>query len=487
MKRSKIYKFIIPLAFLCAVIIFALRESYAKGASEGTVYIENINVTNLSQTDIQQVIDKKLQEYSQDTITFYAFGQSATVTAGELGLYNADDTLAYRAGNTISRGNLLQRYLTKKYVEDSGAVYYQLDLQVDEEAVRNVLTNIIPSFENDPVNMKISRLSNGTFVGSEKIDGHYVDLEEAIKNTCEYLNNDWYGGVGEMNLPTYIVEARGSQEDLANMNSLLGTATTSYANNDENIDRAMNIAVGASKIDGTLLYPGEEFSTLGHLEPYTEENGYYPAPEYETGRVVDAYGGGTCQVSTTLYNAVLKAELEVSERHAHSMQVNYIAPALDAAIAEGVKDFKFINNSDSPIYIEGIADVDMGTITFNIYGHETREAGREIYLEGEETSHTDNTEIIYGLDSELELGKVKVIGPHAEVEAVSYKLVYVNNELVERTAINHSHYYSGSGSYMIGTMGATEEQTAILSELANPERFNEVYELLRSWGFAIAG
>ena len=487
MKRSAIYKLIISLALVCAAIAFAPEASFAKGASEGTVYIENINVTNLSQAEIQQVIEKKLQEYSQDTITFHAFGQSMTVTAGELGLYNADDTLAYRAGNTISRGNLLQRYLTKKYVEDSGAVYYQLDLKVDEEAVRNVLTGGIPAFENDPVNMKISRLSNGAFVGSEKVDGHYVNLEEAIKNTCEYLNNDWYGGVGEMNLPTYIVEARGTQEDLENMNSLLGSATTNYPNNDENIDRAMNIAVGASKIDGTLLYPGEEFSTLGHLEPYTEENGYYPAPEYETGRVVDAYGGGTCQVSTTLYNAVLKAELEVSERHAHSMLINYVQPALDAAIAEGVKDFKFINSSDSPIYIEGIADVEAGTITFNIYGHETREAGREIYLEGEETSHTDTTEIVYELDSELELGKVKIIPPHAEVEAVSYKLVYVNGEMVERIPLNTSHYYSGIGSYSIGIMGASPEQIEILSGYASAETFQGVYETLRSWGFAIAG
>ena len=473
------------LALACAAVLLVPKDSYAKDASEGTVYIENINVTGLSQAEIQSVIESKLQKYSGDTITFYAFGQSMTVKAGDLGLYNADDTLAYRAGNTVTRGNLLERYKTRKYVEDEGAVFYQLDLKVSEEAVRNVLTEGITQFENAPVNMKISRLSNGSFVGSEKIDGHYVNLEDAIKNTCEYLNNDWHGGVGEMNLPTYIVEARGSQEDLQNMNSLLGSASTNYDSNDENYARAMNIAVGASKIDGTLLYPGEEFSALGLLEPYNEENGYYPAPEMETGRLIDAYGGGTCQVSTTLYNAVLMAELEVTERHPHSMQVSYIPLALDAAIAEGVKDFRFKNSTDSPIYIEGITDG--WTITFNIYGHETREAGREIFLGSEETERTDNTEIVYELNSELEIGKVKIIPPHSEVDAVSYKIIYQNGEYVTREIINQSHYYAGTGSYEIGIMGATPEQIAALSAFTSAETFQGVYDTLRSWGFAIAG
>ena len=485
MKRNFTKKLILAAAVLCAALIFLPGSARAEAESEGTVYIENINVTGMSQADIQQIIDTKLAKYAASPVTFYAFGQSMTVTAGELGLYNADETLAYRAGNTISRGNLLQRYKTKKYVEDAGAVFYQLDLRVNEEAVRNVLTPGILPFENDPVNMKITRLSDGTFIGSEKVTGHYVNLEESIKAVCEYLNNDWHGGVGEMNLITYEVEARGSREDLANMNSLLGSAYTNYDSNDENIDRANNIAAGASKIDGSLIYPGEEFSASAKLEPYTEENGYYPAPEMETGRLIDSYGGGICQVSTTLYNAVLKAGLTVTERSSHSMLVNYIPPALDAAIAEGVKDFKFINSTDSPIYIEGITDG--WTITFNIYGHETRTPGTEIVLEGEETSREENTNITYGLSRDLDIGKVKIVPPHPSVDAVSYKNTYVNGELVSREEINHSHYYAGDGAYEIGIYGATPEQIEILSQFTSPERFHEVYETLRSWGFAIAG
>ena len=83
--------------------------------------------------------------------------------------------------------------------------------------------------------------------------------------------------------------------------------------------------------------------------PFTEENGYAPAASYEMGSVVETYGGGICQVSTTLYLAVLRAELEVTERHNHSMIVNYVKPSMDAAIAEGYKDFKFVNSADAAV------------------------------------------------------------------------------------------------------------------------------------------
>ena len=92
---------------------------------------------------------------------------------------------------------------------------------------------------------------------------------------------------------------------------------------------------GASKLNGHIIYPGETFSVTAAVIPFTAENGYMLAPSYESGSVVDSYGGGICQVSTTLYNAVLDAELEVVERHNHSMTVSYVEASKDAAIAEG--------------------------------------------------------------------------------------------------------------------------------------------------------
>ena len=121
--------------------------------------------------------------------------------------------------------------------------------------------------------------------------------------------------------------------------------------------------------------------------PFDAENGYALAPSYENGTTVDSYGGGICQVSTTLYNAVMRAELEIVTRSAHSMIVTYVEPSMDAAIAGTFKDLQFKNNQETPIYIEGYTNG--GTLGFRIYGKETRPDNRKVTFESEVTSQTD--------------------------------------------------------------------------------------------------
>lgn len=155
---------------------------------------------------------------------------------------------------------------------------------------------------------------------------------------------------------------------------MLGTFTTSYSTSGAN--RSGNVKNGCSKINGTLLYPGDSFSAYETVSPFTEANGYYMAGSYSNGMVVESLGGGICQVSTTLYNAVLLAELDVTERFNHSMIVNYVDPSADAAISGTAKDLKFTNNLDCPVYIEGYTTSDKH-ITFTVYGQETRPSNRK--------------------------------------------------------------------------------------------------------------
>ena len=103
--------------------------------------------------------------------------------------------------------------------------------------------------------------------------------------------------------------------------------------------------------------PGEQISVHDVTAPYDEEHGYVQAGSYENGQVVDTYGGGICQVSTTLYNAVLFSELKVVKRYPHSMLVSYVPPSRDAAIAGDTKDFVFENNYDTPIDVYKRQDI----------------------------------------------------------------------------------------------------------------------------------
>ena len=152
-------------------------------------------------------------------------------------------------------------------------------------------------------------------------------------------------------------------------NKPMGTFTTSVSGGALNETRNKNIKVGVKKLDGHTVYPGEQFSCNEHLAPWTEANGWYNAGTYVGNKVEDSLGGGICQVSSTLYNALLRAEIKVVKRFPHSMSVSYVDFAADAALAGDYKDLVFENNTDAPIYIQG--HYDGGSITFNIYGHDT--------------------------------------------------------------------------------------------------------------------
>ncbi len=122
-------------------------------------------------------------------------------------------------------------------------------------------------------------------------------------------------------------------------------------------NRATNISLTCNKINETIVKPGEEFSFCKKIGVSKESDGYKKADVIVDKKVTQALGGGNCQVSTTLYNAVLAvSDLQVTERHPHGKKVNYVPEGKDAAIAHGSKDFKFKNNSSKNLKIYASSD-----------------------------------------------------------------------------------------------------------------------------------
>lgn len=145
---------------------------------------------------------------------------------------------------------------------------------------------------------------------------------------------------------------------------LLSTFTTRY--DASNINRSKNLEIATNKINGTVLMPGEEFSFNKVVGKRTIEEGYKDAKIYQDGQVVDGLAGGICQISSTLYNAVVKANLEIVERRNHSFTTSYVPAGKDATVVYGVIDFKFKNTRTYPIKIEG--SVNSGIAQFDIHG-----------------------------------------------------------------------------------------------------------------------
>lgn len=410
------------------------------------VYMGDISLAGMTAEEAKAAVSAFVEELKSKYITFGAVNDHYVgVLAGELGLnwVNVSDIDA--AAALGKKGNIVKRY---KAIQDlkHGNKVYELKLSLDRDLIRAVLEEQCAEYDVPPVNNTITRV-DGQFVIEEGQTGQRVNIEESLNKTYDYITVGWDYQDASIDLAIDVMEPKGSVEELQRMTDVLGTFTTSYSTSSS--ARCKNVENGCRLINGTLLYPGDEFSTYDTIKPFTEANGYYPAGSYQNGKVVDSLGGGICQVSTTLYNAVLLSELEVTERNNHSMIITYVKPSMDAAIAESAgKDFRFVNSWDNPIYIEG--HTENKQITFTIYGVEQRDPGRAVRYESEtlSTTHPDH-EIITPTASQG-VGYISVESAHVGYTAQLWKIVEENGVEVSREVINKSSYKVSPRSATVG-------------------------------------
>ena len=428
------------VAFLPKGVMAA--EDSDQTISQG-VYIGDVDVSGMTQEEAKKAVEDGMSEAKAANITLKVDDQETVVSAKDLGLSWANEEVVQEAAELGKSGNIIKRYKDKKDLENESRKY-DIDYSVDRSSIQKVLEEKEDVFNREPTDAQLST-ENGAFEVVQGENGIELNVEKSVKKILKYLKTDWDGKNTTIELAADIKEPECTTEDLASITDVLGTATTYYGST---TGRNKNVETGAEKLNGHILMPGEEFSVTDAVVPFTEENGYELAPSYESGKVVDSYGGGICQVSTTLYVAVLKAELEVTERYSHSMIVHYVDPSMDAAIAEGLKDLKFINNTDAPIYIE--ASADGSTLHFAIYGHETRDPNRTVRYESETTSTEDPTP---GLteDANASFGTIEQTSyGYQGSTARLWKIVNDNgNETKEQ--VNSSTYRMTSDVYTVGT------------------------------------
>lgn len=216
---------------------------------------------------------------------------------------------------------------------------------------------------------------------------------------------------------------------------LLATYSTSYASS--NANRSTNIALAASKINGTVLMPGEEFSFNGTVGKRTASAGFKTATVYSNGQVTTDYGGGICQVSSTLYNSVLRANLEITNRVNHTFTVGYVPIGLDATVSWGAPDFKFKNSRNYPVKI--VATTSNKRLTISVYGLK-----EDVEYEVELVSYKTGTvpySTVYTTDSSLGKGKTKVVQSGSNgATSVAYKILKLNGQEVSRTLLSKDTY-----------------------------------------------
>ncbi len=440
------------------------------------IYIGDVDVGGMTSAQARAAIRDYVDAMAQQTVTLAANDEVIKTTVTELGFREDVDSTIEEALNYGQTGNVLERYKRLKDLETEDKVL-PLVLTADEEQVRSYLEDHLWELNTAGSNYGLTR-ENGEFVIIEGEAGQTVDVDESVNLIMTYFSSGWQEN-STIGLAVDVIEPKGSMEELSLVQDILGKYSTDYSSSSS--ARKTNIMVGASCIDGWLIYPGETFSVEAAVTPFNEEHGYELAGSYENGTTVDTYGGGICQVSTTLYNAAIRAELEIDERYGHSMLVSYIDPSADAAIAEGTKDLKFTNNTDAPIYISGYTDG--STISFTIYGHETRPSNRSVSFVSETTETVEPTTEYRASSSPF--GYIEQVQTaHAGTKAELWKIVTVDGVEESREIFNTTSYTMYPAIYEVGTSTSNSSAEAAMYDAIASQSLDRIYDTISAYSYS---
>lgn len=327
-------------------------------------------------------------------------------------------------------------------------------MSYNKAQVRSYVNAIADKINVDAKDAGLKR-ENGQFVVTPAQTGYKIDKETILSQVYDLIDNRDFGK--EVIFDINITEPKHKDADVNGITGIIGTYSSPYTGGDDN--RIQNLRNGCAKINGVVIYPGEEFSTNAHFNPCTEANGWASAGTIVNGKIEDSIGGGMCQVSSALYMALLNAELKITERFNHSMKVGYADYGFDATLAGDYKDLKFINDTDCAIFIESY--LANSKVIVNIYGKELHSAGRTLKFYNKFIKETPPDEPITKEDSSLPAGtkKLDVTAKNGYVYEL-YKEVYENGVLKDTIKINTSTYLPRRQVTLIGTGTSESEITS---------------------------
>jgi len=476
-KMTKMMLFVSILFFAIAINtkVYASETTKSSGADkilEG-VYIDSVDVSSMTKEEAITAVDKHLNEIKGYNIKMRAASKTAVATAGELGLSWEGPAIIDKVMSIGRSGNLISRYKVQADLK-KGDIRLMLPYKVDRTKVKTIIEERCVPFDCDPVNATM-QVESGEFVIEREQSGIKVDASKSIDAVEEYVSKLWRVGGGEVELVAEIKPALHTAAGLSEIESVLGSATTDYSSSSAN--RGKNIKNGTEKVNGAVLFPGEEYSVCDAMVPFSEANGYELGASFADGEVVESFGGGICQVSTTLYLALLRAEVEIVERYNHSLTVKYVKLSMDAAISEGSKDLRFKNNLEHPIFIQGYTNG--GEVGFVVYGKEYRPEERKVTYE---------SETIETIESKVELiasgnfGRIEQVGNSQTGYIACLWKVVTENGKETRTKVNDSNYQMQPKKYEVGVNGASGAAASAMYQAIEKNDLDAAFSALYKYG-----
>ena len=448
---------IISAAAAALLFLAQPEQAYAREeeprAAQG-VYVGEVEISGLTREESEAAVDAYVEGLRERKLTLVTDGQEDQTSMGQLGLSWANREAVSEAVEYGKQGNILARYKAMERLNHEKQVF-PLELAFDREAAAAWTEEALSARRTEPAEPALIR-ENGVFTVTGGTNGVQPDIPATVTRVEEALSS-WNREDIRVESAAQITPPSRDPEALRAVEALLGSYTTSY--NAANTGRSQSLELSARRINGTVIYPGETVSVSVLMGPRTIEGGYGVADAYIGTNVTDSVGAGICQTASTLYAAALYAELTVTERHNHSMTVNYMPAALDATIYAGgsytepLKDLKLRNDYSYPVYIEAAASG--GSLTFSIYGKEERPENRSVDYISTVLKENWPTEITWMEDENLPLGyEEKIQGAYPGVTATLTKVVTVDGTETERTVLHTDQYKMVNEKWARGTNAA---------------------------------
>ena len=357
-------------------------------------------------------------------------------------------------------------------------------LEVDPELLKQEVENEIKNVENTEKEIKLSTKNKEpdpidldkiySEIHTEPKDAYYtqnpftlyphvdgIDFAISMEEAKKLLEEDKEEYVIPLKIthPAVTTDKIGSE----GFPDLLGEFSTTY--NAGATARTTNLKLASNKINNTVVMPGETFSYNKVVGKRTVAAGYKEAPAYAGGKVVNDIGGGICQITSTLYNAVIFANLDIVSRSNHQFVPSYVKAGRDATVVYGAIDFKFKNTRKYPIRIK--SSVSGGIAKIQIFGMK-EETEYDVKIETKITGSIP-MQTTYEDDPTLEQGKEKVVQKgHKGTYSEAYKVVYLNGKVVSRTLLSKDKYNQMSTIIKRGTKGAVSTPTTPTVEPTEP-------------------
>lgn len=312
------------------------------------------------------------------------------------------------------------------------------------EVISNEQDIQIPTIEKRPDEINLEKIY--TEIRKDPQDAYYtkepfevhphvdgVDLNISMEEAKALLNTEEQ----QITIPLKITKPKVTTNQIGTeaFPNLLASYSTTFSTKAAN--RTTNIRLASNKIDGVVLMPGEQFSYNKVVGKRTAQAGFKSAPAYSGGKVVNDIGGGICQVSSTLYNTALRANLEITKRSNHRFATGYVPLSTDATVSWGGPEFIFKNSRKYPIKI--VSKVNGGKITVDIYGCK-EEIEYEVVIKSE-TLQTIPMKTEYRTNTSLPQGTTKIVQKgHGGYKSRAYRILKLNGKVVSKQLLSTDTY-----------------------------------------------